>query len=164
MKARQATKGRARGFTLVEMMVVIGIVGVLLTIAAPGFERMVQRSKVRKTSDLVVQVVQYAKSHALAKNTPVYVSVIGGNELCLHTKAKTDPTYDPLVPCDIRREQTAVPVSLADGTGTALPELAFSNIYGTPTPLVAVFNAASSHFSQAVRVNMLGLVTVGALT
>lgn len=41
----QVIRGKSRGFTLVELLIVVGIIGVLTTLGVPTFRRMIQKSK-----------------------------------------------------------------------------------------------------------------------
>ena len=40
--------GKSRGFTLIEMMIVVTILGLLAAIAIPAFQKYVRRSKTMK--------------------------------------------------------------------------------------------------------------------
>lgn len=71
MKARHPPA--TRGFTLVELMVVVALVAVVLSLAAPSLRDMVQVQRLRSTSAQVVTDVQYARSEAASRQRYVYV-------------------------------------------------------------------------------------------
>jgi type IV fimbrial biogenesis protein FimT len=61
------------GFTLVELMLTVAILGILLGIALPNFTEMIQNQKIRSaTSDLFGALI-YARSEAVKRNSSVNV-------------------------------------------------------------------------------------------
>jgi len=64
---------RTRGFTLIELMVVIAVVGVILTLAAPSFSSLILMQRLKGINAQVVTDLQYARSEAVARGVPVYV-------------------------------------------------------------------------------------------
>ena len=72
---------RARGFTLVELMVVLVIVGVILVIAAPGFSTLTQRTRLKSYANEVVASIYLARSEAIKRNgqMTLCVSTDGAN-------------------------------------------------------------------------------------
>lgn len=63
-----------QGFTLVEMMVVVGIVAVMGAMAIPAFSRMMARNEVQKAARDTVSTLQ--TSRLLAMNQNVTVAVV----------------------------------------------------------------------------------------
>lgn len=63
----------ARGFTLVELMVVIAVVGVLLMLAAPSFRDFMLVQRLKGIQAQLVTDLQYARSEAAARGAEVHV-------------------------------------------------------------------------------------------
>ena len=55
---------RERGFTMVELMVVVAVMGVLAALAAPSFQPVIERWRVRSTADNIEHSMYYARSEA----------------------------------------------------------------------------------------------------
>jgi type IV fimbrial biogenesis protein FimT len=63
----------SNGFTLIEAMVVIGIVAVLTAIAAPAFRAMIERMKVSTVTDEMVASIHLTRNTAIANNGNVVI-------------------------------------------------------------------------------------------
>lgn len=60
-----------KGFTLVEVMVVIAIVAILAAIAAPSFNSIIDKYRVKRAADTLSAFMINAKSEAIKRNTTV---------------------------------------------------------------------------------------------
>jgi prepilin-type N-terminal cleavage/methylation domain-containing protein len=69
---------KTRGFTLVEMLVVIVIVAILAAIAMPSFRTLIEGRQARAAAEQLRDVVVLAGQEALKRNAPVNV-VANGN-------------------------------------------------------------------------------------
>jgi len=56
------------GFTMMEMMIVVVIIGILAGLAAPTFTEAVERIRWRSTASDVVKALRLARSAAIAQN------------------------------------------------------------------------------------------------
>lgn len=61
------------GFTLIEVMVVIAIVGIFITIAAPSFTSFINTMRIKSASFDLVNDLNLARSEAIKRNADVVV-------------------------------------------------------------------------------------------
>lgn len=65
------TMSKDRGFTLIELMVVIAIVAILTTLAAPSFKRTIQSNAMSSTVNMFMADLRYARSEAVRRGGTV---------------------------------------------------------------------------------------------
>jgi type IV fimbrial biogenesis protein FimT len=61
----------SRGFTLIELMVAIAVLGILITLAAPSFNGFIDRYRVKRAADTISAFLINTKSEAVKRNTTV---------------------------------------------------------------------------------------------
>ena len=74
-----ALRRSARGFTAIELMVVVAIVAILTAIAAPYMGQMVRTQRLRTTSFDVFASLTLARSEAIKRNVSVTMTPVGGD-------------------------------------------------------------------------------------
>jgi len=62
---------RQRGFTLIEMMTAIGVLGVLTAVAVPSFTNMINRNRLASESNDLLAAIRYARTEAIRSNARV---------------------------------------------------------------------------------------------
>ena len=102
---RKNSSGRA-GFTLVEIMIVVLIIGILLAIAIPNFVQARESSRAKACVANLKQIDSAKQQYMMDKNVSTFTSVTG-------TNATTD-TYGGLVTQYVR----SAPLCPAGGTYT----------------------------------------------
>ena len=63
----------AKGFTLIELMVVISIIAILASLAVPSFTDMIRRQKVSGEANVLFSLVYLARSEAIKRNSVVTI-------------------------------------------------------------------------------------------
>lgn len=64
-----------RAFSLVELLVVMGIIGILATLMMPAFNALSGSGTLTKSSSDISDLLKQARSYAMGKNTYVYVGI-----------------------------------------------------------------------------------------
>ena len=67
----RATTPRSSGFTMVELMVAVAIIGIIASFAAPAFRDMMVNERVRSASFELVAALTQARSEAIKRNASV---------------------------------------------------------------------------------------------
>mgnify|MGYP001616275942 CR=1 FL=1 len=72
-------KSKASGFTLIEMMVAVAIMGILAAVAFPSLQTMLRNSEVRNAAESVVNGLQKARGEAVSRNANVTFGLGAGS-------------------------------------------------------------------------------------
>lgn len=67
------------GFTLIELIIVITILGILTSIALPAFTGFISDQRIKTASFDVISTLMLARSEAIKRNTNVTVTSVGSN-------------------------------------------------------------------------------------
>lgn len=77
MKRRRRSNRSIAGFTLIEMLLIMIIIGILFAIAAPGWDTLLSRQRVSSAREQVLQVIRQAQSEA--RSTRAFRAVVFDN-------------------------------------------------------------------------------------
>ncbi len=114
---REKQRGRASAFTLLELLIVVGIIGLLLVLVAPAFTSIKGGTDVTSAAYTIKGVLDTARTYAKANNTYTWVgfyeedvsqsstnpATLGVGRLVMSIVASKDGTiiYDPSNPSQI---------------------------------------------------------------
>ena len=96
-----------RGFTIIEVMISLAVLGVLISLGAPGFVEWLQNQQIRAAAEATLNGLQVARGEAVRRNTPVRFQLVSDltSSCVLSSDSPTTPVSVSWV------------VSLADPTG-----------------------------------------------
>ena len=69
----------ARGFTIIELMIVVVILVVLLSLGVPGMTQLIVKTRVKNASFDVYASILAARSDAISRNKTITITPSGGN-------------------------------------------------------------------------------------
>ncbi len=75
-------RGASSGFTLLELMTVIAIIGVLMAISVPFYRDIINPSRMAAEIDLMIGSLQFARTEAIKQGMPVTVCSSSNGSTC----------------------------------------------------------------------------------
>ena len=166
----------SRGFTLVELMVVIAVAAILAVAAAPSYTALLDRYRIAKATEDVVSVISNARAGSVKLHRQVNVSFTTGANWCVGANAADPPTAGAqagtAAPCDcstpsgcsVQGEQLVIPagkhagVSLTSASGAVV----FDGVVGRTNPATnssLSLQSPKGMFTAAITVTPLGQAT-----
>lgn len=116
-KHLHALKARILGLTLIEIMVSLGILGVVLAMAVPSMADLLEKRRVTAAAEEVAGILTYAKAETNATNSLLIVRFDPGANAGMSCAAVV--TTAGLNICDC----TAAPANVCDGTSSRVLRL-----------------------------------------
>lgn len=105
---------KVRGFTVVELMIVVAIAAILATVAAPNFAEFMNQQRVRNAATDLVMDLSLARSEAVKRGANVTVSPVGSWAEGWEVKAGADVIS--------KRASTAGTLSISGSDATFNPQ------------------------------------------
>jgi type IV fimbrial biogenesis protein FimT len=151
-------KRKSFGFSLVELMVGIVIVGILVTLAMPSFQDMLRNAEIRNAAESITNGLQRARAEAVARNAKIEFVLGAGTDSSWTVNYSDTPGNPPPVtpPIDSRSSNEGS----KDVTRTVLPAdattVTFNSLGGVVTDVasLAQVDLAAVGGSQNLRVTI----------
>ncbi|MHB1617036.1 MAG: GspH/FimT family pseudopilin [Metallibacterium sp.] len=169
----------ARGFTLLELMVVLIIVAIVLTFAIPSFRTLLMNSRVNDVVGNLSGALNYARNTALSKNAPIGVcpvsppatagqapgascltafgSAANGTAWMVHSGPSSNP-----VPLSTYTLAAGEQISINVNAGGAAKITFDGRGLANTSSLLTVCDARGVPAARAVEVNAAGYVQISA--
>jgi type IV fimbrial biogenesis protein FimT len=69
-------QSRARGFTMIELLITVTVLGIVLMLGLPNISAWLQNTQIRNSADAMVAGLQFARAEALRRNRPVRFNLV----------------------------------------------------------------------------------------
>jgi type IV fimbrial biogenesis protein FimT len=105
-------KSPNRGFTLIELMIGLVVMGILLAVAMPAFNRFLQNTKIRNAAEMTISGLNLARAEALRRNTAVRFQMVSDlTASCADTASVSwvVSLSDPAGACNVAPSDTTAP-------------------------------------------------------
>lgn len=130
-----------KGYTLVEMMIVISVIGILVAVTVPAFSGYIRRTRIEGSRNQLVTDIYFARSTAIAQRKTIAIQF-------------TDSQYQIVDTTDGSVQRTTTAPEGVTFAATADP-----NFYAWGLADAADITIAGSSLSQIVNLLPTGSVT-----
>ncbi|GHD63489.1 GspH/FimT family pseudopilin [Jeongeupia chitinilytica] len=138
----QKQVSREIGLSLIELMIVVALLGIVLSIAAPNLAGFIQSKRLGSAAENLAGDLQYARSEAIKRNLSTYVIFRRStNNWCygVSTSNACDCSTSPATSCDLKTVQgsdyrnVALAAAITNGTSVS-----FDRVRGMPSGALSV--------------------------
>ncbi len=144
-----------RGFTLIELMVVVALALILITLAAPSVKELLAMQRLQSVHTTLVTDLQYARAEAVRRNTTVSFEVVNTSDMSCYVAYINTGAFSG-GDCDCRRtpgsactgsfaELRTVQVPKATSVSLAASSSAAAKIFFFPKPQIPTGAAEPSY-------------------
>jgi len=127
---------RESGLTLIELMVVVVIMVVSATLAAPSFSQVIANYRVRSAAESIINGLNYARAEAVRRNSAVSFGLVAGGSgwtvsqvlpnVTLQSRSNNDSPGTAVASSNVSTSVTFLPTGLVQ-TGTQLTQIVVSS-------------------------------------
>ena len=152
---------RFKGFTLIEMMIVVALLAIGAAIAMPGFQSMIQNNRLSTTTNTLLTGLQLARSEAVTTRSTV--TVCGANVAQDNCAGSTNWNNGAL----IMQGTTLLRALPVDAPGVSVTSSANDVVYNSNGTAAAaatltISDSRGSAHERTITVNVIGPSCIGS--
>jgi len=99
-----------RGFTIIELMIGIGLIAILSMMAVPAFQHWIANMNIRNAAEGALNGFQLARAEAVRRNVAVQLTMTGGSKWSITTAQLGEPIQERAEEGSDTAEVTITPV------------------------------------------------------
>ncbi|MGB7543504.1 MAG: GspH/FimT family pseudopilin [Burkholderiales bacterium] len=125
-----------RGFTMVELMVTLAVLGILILIGLPNLSEWLQNTQIRTAAESIQNGAQLARTEAVRRNTQIEFALIAGDPNSGNANAAPNAAGPNWMVRNFQSSGTYTSTDFVQGGGT----YSSPNVVIAATDPTAVFN------------------------
>lgn len=146
---------RFKGFTLVELMVVVALFAIAATIAMPGFQSMIQNNRLTTTTNTLLAGLQLARNEAVTTRSSI--TVCGANAAQNDCASSTNWSNGLL----IKQDSALIRVIPVEATGVSVASTTNNVLYNSngtaaSAATLTISDSRGSATQRTITVNVIG--------
>ncbi|MEO8155445.1 MAG: GspH/FimT family pseudopilin [Rhizobacter sp.] len=158
----------ASGFTLIEMVVTVAVVGIVMTTATPSLASLIDTRRIDGAATQVASDLQFARAEAVSRNQPVRISfqsdaTTGGSCYVIHTGSADQCRCSASGPAHCEGSALQIKTVALDATQRVsvqanVGSLVFDPLHGTASPTATLRVTGPQGRAVHQVVNLMGRV------
>jgi type IV fimbrial biogenesis protein FimT len=163
----------ATGFSIVELMVALSVLGILFTVGIPAFGRLLQDIEIRGSAEGLRAALQMARTEAITRNTLIRFSLADASGQptwamgCVHASARcpqkisaNSARADTKIRWGVAYSNDRISLDVALGAGNRLPSGITFNALGAAPGVATSADASRIDVIHSVNAQARRLVLV----
>ncbi|WP_219062592.1 GspH/FimT family pseudopilin [Pseudomonas sp. UMAB-08] len=152
---------RSKGFSLIELLVTVSVVGILAAIAVPNFQSSIQNSKADSEVSDLQRALNYARMEAINRGVSTRITPSTGT--AWNTQLQIVLVSSPTVPLRVVSAMSGgATVTVSPESIAAIAAIDFNSLGGLAAPAVSlVMTYALGNITQTVSACLNGRIVLG---